>query len=96
MGTARGLPSDARVAGRGPFADAHSDQRLQAELRDKDFAAGVRAALTETGLSPCGLELELTETFLIQDSKSIATVLRPLETSACGSRWMTSAPAIRA
>ena len=49
------------------------------ELRDKDFVARVRAILAETGLAPCHLELELTETFLMQDSNSVAAVLRALK-----------------
>ena len=49
------------------------------ELRDKDFVPGVRAILTETGLAPHCLELELTETFLMQDSQSTATVLQALK-----------------
>lgn len=49
------------------------------ELRDKDFVAGVRAILSETGLLPRYLELELTETFLMQDSKSTAAVLQALK-----------------
>jgi diguanylate cyclase (GGDEF)-like protein/PAS domain S-box-containing protein len=49
------------------------------ELRAKDFAAGVRAILTETGLEPCYLELELTETFLMHDSKSTALMLQELK-----------------
>jgi EAL domain-containing protein (putative c-di-GMP-specific phosphodiesterase class I) len=49
------------------------------DLRSKDFAAGVGAILAETGLDPNYLELELTETFLMQDSKSTATVLRALK-----------------
>ena len=49
------------------------------ELRAKDFVAGVRAALTETGLEPRYLELELTETFLMQDSDSTADVLHALK-----------------
>lgn len=49
------------------------------ELRDKDFVPRVRAILAETGLAPCYLELELTETFLMQDSKSVAAVLRALK-----------------
>ena len=49
------------------------------ELRDKDFVAGVRAILTETGLEPRYLELELTETFLMQDSTSTAAVLQALK-----------------
>jgi diguanylate cyclase (GGDEF)-like protein/PAS domain S-box-containing protein len=49
------------------------------ELRTKDFVAGVRAILTETGLNAQCLELELTETFLMQDDDSTATVLRALK-----------------
>jgi diguanylate cyclase (GGDEF)-like protein/PAS domain S-box-containing protein len=49
------------------------------ELRDKDFVARVRDILAETGLAPCNLELELTETFLMQDSKSVAAVLHALK-----------------
>ncbi|MEJ1963452.1 MAG: EAL domain-containing protein [Gammaproteobacteria bacterium] len=49
------------------------------ELREKDFVAGVSATLTETGLPPSSLELELTETFLMQDSKLIAASLRALK-----------------
>jgi EAL domain-containing protein (putative c-di-GMP-specific phosphodiesterase class I) len=49
------------------------------ELRDAGFVAGVRAILMETGLAPNHLELELTETFLVQDSQSTATVLRSLK-----------------
>jgi diguanylate cyclase (GGDEF)-like protein/PAS domain S-box-containing protein len=50
-----------------------------AELRAKDFVAGVRATLLETGLDPRYLELELTETFLMQDSKSTLGVLLALK-----------------
>jgi diguanylate cyclase (GGDEF)-like protein/PAS domain S-box-containing protein len=49
------------------------------ELRAKDFVAGVAAILAESGFDPARLELELTETFLMQDSKSTATVLRALK-----------------
>jgi diguanylate cyclase (GGDEF)-like protein/PAS domain S-box-containing protein len=49
------------------------------ELRVPDFAGGVRAILTETGLEPQYLELELTETFLMQDSSSTADVLKELK-----------------
>jgi diguanylate cyclase (GGDEF)-like protein len=49
------------------------------ELRAKDFADGVRAILVETGLAPSVLELELTETFLMQDSTSTALVLQDLK-----------------
>jgi EAL domain-containing protein (putative c-di-GMP-specific phosphodiesterase class I) len=49
------------------------------ELRAKDFVAGVRTVLTETGLEPDCLELELTETFLMQDSKSTAAILHSIK-----------------
>jgi diguanylate cyclase (GGDEF)-like protein/PAS domain S-box-containing protein len=49
------------------------------ELRAKGFVAYVRQILTETGLEARYLELELTETFLMQDSRSTAAVLRELK-----------------
>ncbi len=49
------------------------------ELRDPGFVAGVRAVLKETGLEAHYLELELTETALIDDSRSIADVLEELK-----------------
>jgi EAL domain-containing protein (putative c-di-GMP-specific phosphodiesterase class I) len=49
------------------------------ELRAKDFVDGVRAVLRDTRLDPRYLELELTETFLMHDSTSTATVLEALK-----------------
>jgi diguanylate cyclase (GGDEF)-like protein len=49
------------------------------ELREKDFVATVRAILTEAGLEPGKLELELTETFLMQDATVTGTVLQALK-----------------
>jgi predicted signal transduction protein with EAL and GGDEF domain len=49
------------------------------ELRARDFVASVRSILTETGFEPHYLELELTETFLMQDMESTAAVLRALK-----------------
>jgi diguanylate cyclase (GGDEF)-like protein/PAS domain S-box-containing protein len=49
------------------------------ELRDKDFVEYVRLVLRETELAPHLLELEITETFLMQDSSSTAAVLRSLK-----------------
>ncbi|HMG59239.1 MAG TPA: EAL domain-containing protein [Burkholderiales bacterium] len=49
------------------------------ELREREFVAAVRAILTETGLEPCYLELELTETFLMQDATVTAAVLQALK-----------------
>jgi diguanylate cyclase (GGDEF)-like protein/PAS domain S-box-containing protein len=49
------------------------------ELRDRDFVATVRAILQKAGLEPCHLELELTETFLMQDTTVTAAVLEALK-----------------
>jgi predicted signal transduction protein with EAL and GGDEF domain len=49
------------------------------ELRSRDLVPGVAAILTETGFDPQCLELELTETYLMQDSKSTALVLSSLK-----------------
>ena len=49
------------------------------ELRSRDLLAGVAAILAETGFDPQCLELELTETYLMQDSKSTAVVLSGLK-----------------
>jgi diguanylate cyclase (GGDEF)-like protein/PAS domain S-box-containing protein len=54
------------------------------ELRDKDFVAGVRSILTETGLAAHYVELELTETCLLQDSKSTSAVLQALNDLGVG------------
>jgi diguanylate cyclase (GGDEF)-like protein/PAS domain S-box-containing protein len=49
------------------------------ELRAKTFLEGVRTTLADTGLEPRFLELELTETFLMQDSASTTAVLHNLK-----------------
>jgi diguanylate cyclase (GGDEF)-like protein/PAS domain S-box-containing protein len=49
------------------------------ELRAKDFVDSVRSVLRDTRLEPRYLELELTETFLMHDSTSTATVLEALK-----------------
>jgi EAL domain-containing protein (putative c-di-GMP-specific phosphodiesterase class I) len=49
------------------------------ELRDKDFVEHVRLVLADSGLAPHLFELELTETFLMQDSSSTAVVLNALK-----------------
>jgi len=48
------------------------------ELRARHFLAGVRGVLLETGMDPKQLELEITETFLMQDATSTAAVLRAI------------------
>jgi diguanylate cyclase (GGDEF)-like protein/PAS domain S-box-containing protein len=54
------------------------------ELRDKQFVAAVRSILMETGVDPTCVELELTETFLLQDSKSTTAVLHALKDLGVG------------
>jgi diguanylate cyclase (GGDEF)-like protein/PAS domain S-box-containing protein len=49
------------------------------ELRGKDFLDNVRQILEESGLEPRFLELELTETFMMQDWQSTAEILRALK-----------------
>jgi diguanylate cyclase (GGDEF)-like protein len=49
------------------------------ELRSKEFVSGVERVLSESGFDPQRLELELTETFLMQDSHATARVLDALK-----------------
>jgi diguanylate cyclase (GGDEF)-like protein/PAS domain S-box-containing protein len=49
------------------------------EFRHKDFLAGVALILKETGLAPRYLELELTESILMQDAEASASALQTLE-----------------
>jgi diguanylate cyclase (GGDEF)-like protein/PAS domain S-box-containing protein len=54
------------------------------ELRAKDFVRDVSATLGETGLDAGRLELELTETFLMQDPGSTVSVLHTLKSMGIG------------
>lgn len=45
----------------------------------KDFLSSVRAVLISTGMDPSNLELELTETVLMQDAESAVQTLRALK-----------------
>jgi diguanylate cyclase (GGDEF)-like protein/PAS domain S-box-containing protein len=49
------------------------------EFQSKDFLSGVRAALIATGMDPHNLELELTETVLMQDAEAAVITLRDLK-----------------
>lgn len=49
------------------------------ELRADDFVGFINQLITTTGLKPRFLELELTETFLMQDSTSTSAVLHALK-----------------
>jgi diguanylate cyclase len=48
------------------------------ELQSKGFLAGVSAILTDTGLDPCHLELELTESGLMQDMQLTTVILQEI------------------
>jgi len=50
-----------------------------AEFEGKDFISGVRAALIATGVNPQNLELELTESVLMQDAESTVRTLHALK-----------------
>jgi diguanylate cyclase (GGDEF)-like protein/PAS domain S-box-containing protein len=50
-----------------------------AELRAEDFVGNVQSVLEETRLAPHHLQIELTETFLLEDSKSTAAILHALK-----------------
>ena len=51
-----------------------------AEFGAKDFLSGVRAVLIATGVEPQNLELELTESVLMQDAEAAVATLRKLKT----------------
>jgi len=50
-----------------------------AEFLAKDFLSGVRAVLISTGVEPVNLELELTESVLMQDAESTVIILHALK-----------------
>ncbi|WP_239479389.1 GGDEF/EAL domain-containing response regulator [Lichenicola cladoniae] len=49
------------------------------EFRRRDFLAGVRSIIEGTGVDPKFLQLEITESALMQDSKAGASILRELK-----------------
>jgi EAL domain-containing protein (putative c-di-GMP-specific phosphodiesterase class I) len=49
------------------------------EFQSKDFLSGVRAVLIATGIHPHNLELELTESVLMQDAESAVVTLLALK-----------------
>jgi diguanylate cyclase (GGDEF)-like protein/PAS domain S-box-containing protein len=49
------------------------------QLRDKNLIAAVRQALAESGLEPRYLDLELTESVLMQDMEQATTILKELK-----------------
>jgi len=50
-----------------------------AEFRAKDFLSGVRAVLISTGMEPGNLQLELTESVLMEDAESTVATLYALK-----------------
>ena len=55
-----------------------------AEFAAKDFVSGVRAVLIATGVAAANLELELTESVLMQDAESTVGVLSALRAMGVG------------
>jgi EAL domain-containing protein (putative c-di-GMP-specific phosphodiesterase class I) len=51
------------------------------EFRNENFLEGIFAALTETGLDPHSLELELTESVLMKRAESTESILKTLRAS---------------
>jgi len=66
-----------QIAGLPPMSMAINISSV--ELRAHGFAAGVRDALKESGLEARFLQLDLTETVLMEDSPSAAEVLKELK-----------------
>jgi diguanylate cyclase (GGDEF)-like protein len=71
---------------RGRWLAAHPDAPLDLavnvstrQLKSRDFAAGVAAALATTGMEPSALTLEMTENILIEDSERAMAVLTDLK-----------------
>ena len=78
---ARRTPAGRRALGRtsglAPISVAINVSAV--ELRAKDFLGNVRQILEQIRLEPRFLEIELTETFMMQDWKSTAEILRALK-----------------
>jgi diguanylate cyclase (GGDEF)-like protein/PAS domain S-box-containing protein len=66
-----------QLAGMAPLR--HAVNVSAVELRSKGFVDGVAAIVGDTGIPPSLLELELTETFLMQESASSAQVFKSLK-----------------
>jgi EAL domain-containing protein (putative c-di-GMP-specific phosphodiesterase class I) len=59
-------------------SNTNGRKHLLGEFRDRNFLASLRATLDETGLDPRHLELELTESVLMQHVESTALTLGEL------------------
>ena len=67
------------------------------DFRNRDVVDKVRDALASSGLAPHRLEIEVTETALLDDKSQTRAIYRGAEgNSACASRSTISAPAIPA
>ena len=65
------------------------------QFMTKDFIGTVREVIRSTGIKPERLELEVTETAMMQDRDRAAAILKELPRWGCRSRSTISAPAIR-
>ena len=93
LGAATGVPQQQAWRQRGLAADAHRGQPVAAPVRRRR-AAGHRRALASR-LPPDALELEMTESVVMQNPERAVATLQALRRWASASRSTTSAPATR-
>jgi len=61
------------------------------EFRNNDLAAKIRKLTDDTGLKPCCLELEITESIIMQDVGTTTSILKSLKDSVSEYRSTISA-----
>jgi EAL domain-containing protein (putative c-di-GMP-specific phosphodiesterase class I) len=66
------------------------------DFRQRNFVANLTAILEHTGLAPGLLELEITESMLMQNVEDTFVTLRGIKAWACGCPSTISAPVIPA
>jgi hypothetical protein len=79
LGAAGGLPPGPPLAGRGPRPGAGGVNLSALQFRRSDIVAGVAAALDESGLDGRWLELELTESLLMESGPDVILTLGRLK-----------------
>ncbi len=73
--------ADLRVCREADFPDLRMSVNVSAvQFNDRQLLDKVRSALTEVGIPPQALELELTENIVMRDPRAAAEILRALQT----------------
>ncbi|WP_114008060.1 ammonium transporter [Cohaesibacter intestini] len=68
------------LASKGPFAGKHISVNISPlQFQQKDFVAKIEAILAQTGAEPSQLELELTESMLIEDDARGLSIMKLLK-----------------